>query len=241
MALVTGASRGIGRATALLLGAEGAAVVVNHPDDAVGAREVVDEIRARGGMALDVRADVSDRRAVKAMFALAEAEVGPVDVLVNNAGVSSHMAFVDLTEAEWDRIISVNLTGVFNCCKAAVPSMVERRSGKIINIASELGLVGGHNVVHYSASKGGLIALSKALARELAPSGVNVNIVAPGPTETDLLRSFPEEYNDHSRRQIPLGRWGRPEDVAYSVAFLASEEASFYAGWVLSPNGGTVM
>jgi 3-oxoacyl-[acyl-carrier protein] reductase len=241
VALVTGSSRGIGRASAVRLASEGATVVVNHVGDAEVAAQVVAQISEAGGSAFARETDVSDSAAVKEMFLWMESDVGPTDILVNNAGVASHIPFVKLDLEEWNRILSVNLTGVFNCCKGAVPQMVEHGAGKIINIASELGLVGAVDLVHYSASKGGVIAMSKALARELSPLGINVNVVAPGPTETELLTNYPEEYNDETLAQIPLGRWGQPEDIAATVAFLASEDASFYAGWVLSPNGGVVM
>jgi 3-oxoacyl-[acyl-carrier protein] reductase len=241
VALVTGSSRGIGRATASRLGTDGATVVVNHVGDSEVAKEVVGSISNLGGSAHAFEADVSDAAAVNELFERVESQFGPVEILVNNAGIASHIPFVKLELDEWNRILSVNLTGVFNCCKRALPKMIEKGSGKIINVASELGLVGAVDLVHYSASKGGVIAMSKALAREVSPLGINVNVVAPGPTETELLTKYPEEYNDETLAQIPLGRWGQPEDIAATIAFLASDDASFYAGWVLSPNGGIVM
>lgn len=161
-------------------------------------------------------------------------------MLVNNAGVSTHIPFLELPVAEFDRLLAVNLRGTFLCCRAVCPNMVRRASGVVTNIASELALIGAPGLVHYSASKGGVVALSKALARELAPA-VRVNVVAPGPTETEMLMAHPDEYNDDKRREIPLQRWGRPEDIAGTIAFLASADATYYTGWVLSPNGGTVM
>ena len=174
-------------------------------------------------------------------LAAGQEALGPIDVLVNNAGISIHRRFVDMTEQEWDEMIDVNLKSVYNTCRAVVPTMQTLGRGKIVNVASELGLIGAASMVHYSASKGGVIAFTKALAHEHAPPGIHVNAVAPGPVETPLLTSCPDEYNDETLSRIPLGRWGRPEDVATTVRFVASEEASFYAGWVFSPNGGVVM
>lgn len=241
VALVTGASSGIGRATAARFGVEGARIVLNHHGQAEDAESVAETIRRTGGNPLVVEADVADGEAVAAMVHRVEDEVGEIDILVNNAGIASHVPFTELSEAEWDLVHAVNLKGVFNCCRAVVPTMVRRGRGKIINVASELGLVGAETLVHYCSSKGAVIAMSKALARELGPRGINVNAVAPGPTETPMLTSYPKEYNERTRLQIPLRRWGRPEDIAATICFLASEDASFYAGSVLSPNGGVVM
>jgi len=167
--------------------------------------------------------------------------LGPVEVLVNNAGIGNHRRFIDMTEDEWDEMIAINLKSVFNTCRVVAPLMIRAGHGKIINVASELGLIGAVSMTHYSASKGGVIAFSKALARELSPAGVHVNVVAPGPIETPLLTDYPEEFNDVTLAAIPLGRWGRPDDVAATVEFVASRAADYYAGWVFSPNGGVVM
>ena len=238
--LVTGASHGIGRGIAERLGGDGARVGVNHLGAAAEAAEVVAAIEAGGGTAIAVEADVSDPDQVTAMVAAAEDALGPLVALVNNAGVSSHVPFLELEVQEWDRVLATNLRGVFLCCRQVAGGMVERGSGLIINIASELAYVGAERLTHYCASKGGVISFSKALARELAPD-VRVNVVAPGPIETTMLTRFPDEYNDETLATIPLGRWGKPEDVAGTVAFLAGEDASYYTGWVLSPNGGVVM
>ena len=167
-------------------------------------------------------------------------DLGPIDVLVNNAGVSSNARIADLAVEEFDRVLAVNLRGTFLCCRAVCPAMARRGSGTVVNVASELGLTGGIGFAHYCASKGGVIAMSKALARELAPD-VRVNVVAPGPTETEMLMSKAVEYNPEKLEAIPLRRWGRPDDIAATICFLASPDASYYTGWVLSPNGGTVM
>jgi 3-oxoacyl-[acyl-carrier protein] reductase len=238
--LVTGASRGIGRATAERFGAEGARVVVNHHADGEAAEAVVAGITAARGAALAVEADVSSPEAVAGLVAAATERFGPIDVLVNNAGVSTHIAFLDLTVEDFDRVVAVNLRGTFLCCRAVCAGMVARGSGCVVNVASELAFSGAPGLVHYTASKGGVLAMSKALARELAPT-VRVNVVAPGPTETDMLMGHPDQYNDVMLREIPLARWGRPDDMAATICFLASEDASYYTGWALSPNGGTVM
>jgi NAD(P)-dependent dehydrogenase (short-subunit alcohol dehydrogenase family) len=241
VALVTGAASGIGAATAAALAREGAHVAVNHlgrPDDAAG---VVAAIRAGGGVAEAVEADVSDGRQVAAMVSAVERALGPVDVLVNNAGVLSRSACVDLDEAEWDLVLGVNLKAAYLCSKHALPAMIARRRGKIVNVSSDLAYTGEALLVHYCAAKGGLISLSRALAREVIGYGINVNAVAPGMIETPMLTANPVTFNEERRRSIPAGRWGRPDDVAATICFLASAEASYYVGWVLSPNGGIVM
>lgn len=238
--LVTGASRGIGAAVARRFAAEGATVAVDHAGDGDAARVVVREIEAAGGTAIELDADVSRPEAVEAMVAAVTDRLGPIDVLVNNAGVSTQIPFVELSVEEFDRVVAVNLRGTFLCCRAVCPGMLARGGGRVINVASELALTGGSGFVHYCASKGGILAMSKALARELAPV-VRVNVLAPGPTETDMLTSHPEEFNDSKAGEIPLQRWGQPEDMAATACFLASADASYYTGWVLSPNGGTVI
>lgn len=233
-ALVTGAGKGIGRAVADQLEVDGAFVCrFDLEFDTSTSTGKEPGVRVIG--------DVSQASSVNNCLALMKAECGLPDIVVNNAAVTSHVPFTELTEAEWSRILAVNLTGTFLVCRASVAEMLSRGSGKIINVASELGLVGAPMLAHYCASKGGVIAFSKALARELAPHGVSVNVVAPGAVETDMLTAYPEEYNAETLATIPLGRWGRPQDVAATVAFMASDAASYYTGWVFSPNGGVVM
>jgi NAD(P)-dependent dehydrogenase (short-subunit alcohol dehydrogenase family) len=233
-ALVTGAGKGIGRAVADRLAADGAQVCrFDLQFDADG-----------GGSAaagLSFVGDVTESRSIDRCLAVMKQECGPPDIVVNSAGVTSHVSFVELTETEWSRVVTVNLTGTFLVCRAAIGEMLTRGGGRIINIASELGLVGAPRLAHYCASKGGVIAFSKALAREFAPQGISVNVVAPGAIETDMLMAYPEEYNSQTLATIPLGRWGRPEEVAATVAFVASSGASYYTGWIFSPNGGVVM
>ncbi len=244
VALVTGASRGIGREVALTLAREGARVAVNHPPgprEAGLAAAVVETASAAGAPAMAIAADVADTAAVQAAVGCVASAFGRIDILVTSAGIAHHRAVVDMTEAEWDRVIGVNLKGTFNAVKAVAPHMIRQGSGRIVTIASELGFVGRAEMAHYCASKGGVIAMTKALAREMAPHGINVNAVAPGPTETEMLKANPDEYRDDVKVQIPLRRWGQPRDVALTVLFLVSEGGAYFAGQILSPNGGIVM
>ncbi|MGH7319704.1 MAG: SDR family NAD(P)-dependent oxidoreductase [Candidatus Rokuibacteriota bacterium] len=243
VALVTGASRGIGREIALTLAREGASVGVFHvpdPEQTGLAAGVVDEARQAGGRAIALPADVTDAVAVRQAVTLLIEAFGRLDVVVTNAGIIHRGPFVDVTEADWDRVIAVNLKGTFTAIHAALPHLIRQRSGKIVTVASELALIGRAGGAAYAASKAGVIGLTKSLARELAPLGINVNAVAPGPTDTEMLRSNPE-FVDENRGNVPLGRWGHPRDIALTVLFLASDESEYYAGQVLSPNGGVVM
>jgi NAD(P)-dependent dehydrogenase (short-subunit alcohol dehydrogenase family) len=238
-ALVTGAATGIGAATARALARCGARVAVNHLGGAAAAHRVVADIVAAGGRAVAVEADVRDAAAVAAMVAEVRQRLGPVHVLVNNAGVISRSPCVDLAEDEWDRVVGTNLKGVYLCSRSALPDMLEAGWGRIVNVASELAFSGEALLVHYCAAKSGVLGLTRALAREVAGNGVTVNAVAPGMTDTPMLRANPVTFNDRVRAGIPAGRWGRPEDVAETVVFLMS--ADYYVGWTLSPNGGVVM
>ena len=243
VALVTGASRGIGREIVLTLAREGAAVGVNHlpdPEQTALAAAVVEEVRQFGGQAMALPADVTDAPAVRDAVARMLATFARVDILVTNAGIAHRRRLIDLAEADWDRVLAVNLKGTFNAIQAVLPHMVDRKSGKIVTIASELALLGRAGMAHYAASKAAVVALTKSLAREVSPLGINVNSVAPGPTDTDMLRSNPE-FRDENRENVPLRRWGHPRDIALSVLFLASDESAYYAGQVLGPNGGVVM
>lgn len=237
-ALVTGAATGIGRATALRLAQAGATVWVNHLGQASAAGDVVREIAAAGGRAQAIEADVSDAAAVQRM---AEA-VGAVDVLVNNAGVIQEKPFLETTEADWDRMQAVDLKAVFLVCRAIIPGMLSKGQGAIVNIASDLGILGRERYAPYCAAKAGVIGLTKSLAREFAPQHIRANAVAPGPVATAMvsLEHMSAEWVE-KELAIPQHRLGAPEEIADSVLFLASDLSRFYTGQVLGPNGGSVM
>ncbi len=240
-ALVTGASRGIGRAIALALAKAGANVVVNYASSAGPAEEVVKEIEALGRKALALQFDVSDFEAVQTAVKQAEDALGPVDILVNNAGITRDTLFLRMKPEDFDRVLEVNLKGVFNCCKAVVQGMLKRRFGRIINISSVIAFSGNVGQTNYAAAKAGLVGFSKSLAREIAPRGVTVNVVAPGFIETDMTAKIPAKIKEAVVAQIPLGRVGQVDEVAPAVVFLASEEASYITGAVIHVNGGLYM
>jgi 2-hydroxycyclohexanecarboxyl-CoA dehydrogenase len=241
VAFVTGAGRGMGRAIAERLVAEGCRVAVADLDKDSAAETAA----ALGVGAGAIQVDVCDGAAVAAAVEEAMSVLGPIDVLVNNAGWDRMARFLDTDEALWDRIIAINLKGVLHCAKAVVPGMVERRTGRIVNISSDAGRVGSSGEAVYSAAKAGIIGFTKTLAREVARHGITVNAVCPGPTETPMLAEMIGAGNegliDALRRQIPMGRLGRPEDVAGAVAFLASDDAAFITGQTLSVSGGLTM
>jgi 2-hydroxycyclohexanecarboxyl-CoA dehydrogenase len=240
IALVTGAARGIGAAIAQRLADAGATVVIADLDG----DEAASTAATLPGKAMGVAVDVSTSSSVADALDRVRAEVGPPDILVNNAGVDVIKPFVDSTEEEWDRIIAVNLKGPINCSRAVIDAMIERGSGRIINIASDAGRVGSSGEAVYSATKGGVIAFTKTLAREMARHGITVNCVCPGPTETALLgqvAEYSQKLYDGLARAIPLGRTAQPDDIAPAVAFLASPEAGYITGQTLSVSGGLTM
>lgn len=238
--LITGGSRGIGAACARAFAKSGYRVAVNYAQNEAAADALAAELAGLGAAALAVRADVADAAAVAGMFRTVEEKLGPVSVLVNNAGIAQQKMFCDITDEEWRRMLGVHLDGAFYCCRAALPGMIRRRWGRIINISSMWGQVGGSCEVHYSAAKAGIIGLTKALAQEEGPSGITVNCIAPGVIETDMMAGFSADDKAALADETPLCRLGRAEEVADTALFLAGENAGFITGQVLGVNGGLV-
>lgn len=239
-AVVTGAGAGIGRAIALRLAADGAKVIVNDllPESAEATAGMISKA---GGAARAAAGDVSNPQDMDRVYRLCEETWGHCTLAVNNAGIVHQARLADLDLADWDRMIAVHLRGCFIGCRRAIGPMLEAGSGVIVNIASQLGQIGGIELSHYSAAKAGIIGLTKSLAREVSAEGVRVNAVAPGPINTELVRALSKDWQDAKAAELPLGRFGEPEDVAATVAFLASDEAKIYVGQTLGPNSGDVM
>ena len=241
VALVTGAASGIGAGISVAFASEGADVILVDVAEPSAAASVLAAVRDQQREALYVQADVSDEDSVRAMAHAALARFGRVDILVNNAGIFTQSLLEDMPVADWDRVLAVNLRGTFLCSRVLIGQMLERGSGRIINIASQLGQIGGSEVAHYSASKAGVIGLTKALAREVSHRGVLVNAIAPGPIETPLLDSETEEWRSAKLAELPMRRFGRVDEVTPTAVMLASADGSYYAGQTLGPNGGDVM
>ncbi|TYS70627.1 3-oxoacyl-[acyl-carrier-protein] reductase [Sutcliffiella horikoshii] len=240
-AVVTGASRGIGRAVALELAKQGANVVVNYSGSEAKAYEVVEAIKEMGSEAIAVRCNVGNMEDVQAMMKEALTQFGTIDILVNNAGITRDNLLMRMKEDEWDDVININLKGVFNATKAVTRQMMKQRSGRIINIASIVGVMGNAGQANYVAAKAGVIGLTKSTARELASRHITVNAIAPGFITTDMTDKLTEEVKAEMLKQIPLGRFGEAKDIASVVSFLASEKSAYITGQTLHVDGGMVM
>lgn len=241
VAIVTGASRGIGRAVAIAMAKAGAKVVVNYAGNVAAAKEVVDEIVAEGGQAIMVQADVANAEAVEMLVKQTMDAFGRIDILVNNAGITRDSLLMRMKEEDWDAVINTNLKGIFQCTKAVSRIMMKQKSGKIINMTSVVGIMGNAGQANYAAAKAGVIGFTKSMAKELAPRGITVNAIAPGFITTDMTAVLPEQVKAELSSKIPLGRLGTPDDVAAAVLFLASDFANYITGQTINVDGGMVM
>ncbi|WKZ34926.1 MAG: 3-oxoacyl-[acyl-carrier-protein] reductase [Anaerolineales bacterium] len=241
VALVTGGSRGIGRAIALEFASRGAAVVVNYNKSPESAEEVVQQIKDAGGKAAAHQADVSDFKQGEALVRFTIDAFGDLGILVNNAGITRDQLIMMMPESDWDAVINTNLKSTFNCSKAAVKHMMRKRTGRIINMASVAGQMGNPGQTNYSASKGGQIAFTKALAREIAGRNITVNAIAPGFVDTEILNAMNPEMLEAALKMVPLGRLGTPEEIAFTAAFLASDGAAYITGQIIGVDGGMAM
>lgn len=239
-AIVTGASRGIGRAIAIELARAGAKVALVYQNNEAKAQAVAEEIAALPGTAIIVKANVGVSAEARAMVKRVADEFGRLDILVNNAGITRDTSIKKMTDEQWEEVIQTNLNGYFYCMSAAIPFMTEQKSGRIINISSMNGQVAAFGQANYSASKGGIIALTKTAALELARSGITVNTVSPGFTDTDMFSEVPEKIQEQIKGRIPLGRFGKPEEIAKAVVFLAAD-ADYITGQQINVNGGAFM
>ncbi|WP_238860584.1 3-oxoacyl-[acyl-carrier-protein] reductase [Clostridium sp. YIM B02569] len=240
-AIVTGASRGIGKAIALKLASLGANIVLNYRSNEKEALEVENEIKGMGVETLCVKGDISKSEEVDNLINSAKEKFGTIDIMVNNAGITKDGLIIRMKEEDFDNVIDVNLKGVFNCLKAITPIMMKQKHGKIINLSSVVGITGNAGQVNYSASKAGVIGMTKSLAREIGSRGITVNAVAPGYIETDMTEALADKYKEEMKKTIPLKRLGKASDVANVVAFLASESADYVTGQVIQVDGGMLM
>ena len=239
--LITGGSRGIGQACVLAFARAGWQVAFSYHTQAEQAGQLVERVRQQGGAAACWQADVADSSQVDRLFARAEEAFGPIDALVCNAGIAHQGLLTDMTDAQWRRLMGVDLDGAFYCCRRALPAMVRRHQGSVVLISSMWGVTGGSCEAAYSAAKAGLIGLTKTTARELSGRNVTCNAIAPGLIETDMTAAMPQAAREATLASIPMGRMGAPEDVAKAVAFLASDEAAYVTGQVLAVDGGMAM
>jgi 3-oxoacyl-[acyl-carrier protein] reductase len=239
--IITGAARGIGRACTELFAAHGYRVLINYHRSGAAAAELANSLQERGYRVALFQADVCSRPQVDQMVEYCQAELGPVDLLINNAGIAQSRLFIDLSVEDWETMIQTNLTGVFHCTQSVLRTMLPRQQGKIINIASMWGQVGASCEVHYSAAKAGVIGLTKALAKEIGPANIQVNCIAPGIIDTDMMVPFTIDEKAALKEQTPLERFGTAEEVAACALFLASEAANFITGQVIGVNGGFVV
>lgn len=238
VALVTGASRGIGRAVALKLAAEGAKVAINFAGNLAKAEEVKSIIESNGGEALLVQGNVADFETVNEIVKKIVDAWGRLDILVNNAGITRDNLLLKMSESDFDEVIATNLKGVFNCTKAVTKLMMKQRTGRIVNMSSVVALMGNAGQANYAAAKAGVIGFTKSAAKEFAPRGITVNAIAPGFIGTDMTNAIPEKIKDEMLKNIPLGRFGNPEDVANAVMFFVSEDAAYITGQVICVDGG---
>lgn len=236
--LITGASKGIGYASAILFAMEGYNVVINYNYSSDSALSLQKTITDNGYNAIALRADVRSKEEVEYMVETAVKKFGKIDVLVNNAGIAQQKQFTDISIEDWNNMIETNLTGVFNCCQAVLPQMIRNKNGSIINVSSMWGLTGGSCEVHYSAAKAGIIGLTKALAKEMGPSNIRVNCVAPGVVKTDMISNLSFDDIEELSKETPLGRIASADEIARTILFLANDCSSFITGQVISPNGG---